>query len=282
MEGPSSNFARAAIHGTAWQYLTFFSGKLMLFISTVVLARLLSKDDFGVVGFAVTTIGFLDVMSDLGVTPALIYHPKDEDTSVTTFWLGLLIGILLFVVTWIGAPLVGMFFQDPRAIPVTRVLAISYPINALGTTHQAVLQKNLAFGRTFLPNLAQAMVKGLGSIVLAVLGFGAWSLIGGQLWGVAAGALAFWWASRWWPSFTFKPKIARSLLSYGFKIVGVDLLGILLLNLDYLLVGRYLGAASMGVYTLAFRMPDLLILQFARILSSVIFPIYTRMRDVPG
>jgi len=278
----TSGFARAAIHGTAWRYLAFFSGKLMLFISTVVLARLLSKDDFGVVGFAVTTIGFLDVMSDLGVAPALIYHSEDEDTSVTAFWLGLLIGVALFAITWFAAPLVGLFFQDPRAIPVTRVLALSYPINALGNTHEAVLQKKLAFGRTFIPDLVQAMSKGLISIVLAFLSFGAWSLIGGQLGGMAVGAVIFWVVTRWRPAFSFDPKIARSLLSYGLKIVSVDLLGILLLNLDYLLVGRYLGAANLGIYTLAFRMPDLLILQFARILSVVIFPIYTRMRDVPG
>jgi len=280
--GSNSGFARAAIHGTAWRYLAFFSGKLMLFVSTVVLARLLSKDDFGVVGFAVTTIGFLDVMSDLGVAPALIYHPEDENTSVTAFWLGLLVGVALFAITWLAAPLVGLFFQDPRAIPVTRVLALSYPINALGNTHEAVLQKKLAFGRTFMPDLVQAMSKGLISIVLAFLSFGAWSLIGGQLGGMAMGAVIFWVVTRWRPAFSFDPKIARSLLSYGIKIVAVDLLGILLLNLDYLLVGRYLGAENLGVYTLAFRMPDLLILQFARILSVVIFPIYTRMRDVPG
>ena len=282
MPEPKPHFARAAIHGTAWRYLAFFSGKLMLFISTVVLARLLSKDDFGVVGFAVTTIGFLDVMSDLGVTPALIYHPEDDETSVTAFWLGLFIGVLLFVITWIAAPLVGLFFNDLRAIAVTRVLALSYPINALGSTQQAILQKKLAFGRIFIPDLAQSLAKGLGSIALAFLGMGVWSLIGGQLGGMATGAIIFWLISRWRPSFSFSPKRARSLLKYGIKIVGVDLLGIILLNLDYLLVGRYLGAVSLGIYTLAFRMPDLIILQFARILSGVIFPIYTRMRDVPG
>ena len=282
MSEKTPHFARAAIHGTAWRYLAFFSGKLMLFISTVILARLLSKDDFGVVGFAVTTIGFLDVMSDLGVTPALIYHPEDEETSVTAFWLGLSIGAILFGITWLAAPLVGMFFNDPRAISVTRVLALSYPINALGSTQQAILQKKLAFGRIFIPDLAQSLAKGVGSILLAFLGLGAWSLIGGQLGGMATGAIIFWIISRWRPSFSFNPKIARSLLSYGIKIVGVDLLGILLLNLDYLLVGRYLGAVSLGIYTLAFRMPDLIILQFARILSGVIFPIYTRMRNVPG
>lgn len=282
LESPEPRFARAAIHGTAWRYLTFFSGKLMLFISTIVLARLLSKDDFGVVGFAVTTIGFLDVMSDLGVAPALIYHPEDENTSVTAFWLGLMIAIGLFVITWVAAPLVGLFFQDPRAIPVTRILAFSYPINALGNTHEAVLQKKLAFGRTFIPDFVQAMTKGLLSIVLAFLSFGAWSLIGGQLGGMAVGAAIFWIVTRWKPAFSFDPKIARSLLAYGINIVGVDLLGILLLNVDYMLVGRYLGAENLGIYTLAFRMPDLLILQFARVLSGVIFPIYTQMRNVPG
>lgn len=281
-DSSAPRFARAAIHGTMWRYLAFFSGKLMLFISTVVLARLLSKDDFGVVGFAVTTIGFLDVMSDLGVAPALIYHPEDENTSTTAFWLGLMVAVGLFIITWVSAPLVGLFFQDPRAISVTRVLALSYPINALGSIHQTVLQKKLAFGQTFVPNLVQAMGKGMGSIVLALFGFGAWSLIGGQLGGVFIGVIAFWIVTRWQPAFSFDPKIARSLLKYGISIVGVDLLGILLLNIDYLLVGRYLGAESLGVYTLAFRMPDLLILQFARILSVVIFPIYTRMRDIPG
>jgi O-antigen/teichoic acid export membrane protein len=282
VETSAISFSRAAIRGTAWRYLTFFSGKLMLLISTIILARLLSKDDFGVVGFAVTTIGFLDVMSDLGVGPALIYHPDDENTSTTAFWLGLLIATALLALTWISAPLVGLFFQDPRAIPVTRILALTYPLNALGAIHQTRMQKKLAFGQTFLPNLLQSIGKGLGSILLALLGLGAWSLIGGQLGGVLVGVIAFWAASRWQPSFNFNLPIARSLIGYGVKIVWVDLLGILLLNLDYLLVGRYLGAVSLGIYTLAFRVPDLLILQFARTLSGVIFPIYTRMRDVPG
>jgi len=282
LAAPAPNFVRAAIHGTVWRYLAFFSGKLMLFFSTVILARLLTKDDFGVVGFAVTTIGFLDFMSDLGIAPALIYHPEDNNASITAFWLGLLISIGLFAITWIGAPLVGLFFNDPRAVPVTQIMAFTYPIGALGNIHQTILQKKLAFGRNFIPDVLQSIAKGMGSILLAFLGYGAWSLIGGQLSGAIIGTIGFWIVTRWRPSFTFDLKIARSLLGYGIKIVGVDLTGILLVNIDYLLVGRYLGAVNLGIYILAFRMPDLLILQFARILSGVIFPIYTRMRDVPG
>ncbi len=283
MNPPSkTDFAQAAIKGTVWRYATFFSGKLMVFISTVVLARLLTKDDLGVVGYAVTTISFLDVVSDLGVAPALIYHHEDDNTSSTAFWLAQVIAWSLFILTWLSAPLIGAYFRDPRAIDVVRVLAFSYPLDALGSIHNAVLRKKLAFNRIFISDLTQAVTKGLVSIILAIIGMGPWALIWGQLSGVALGSLILWFVTPWRPSLNFDKVMSNSLLSYGIKVVGVDSLGILLMNVDYLLVGRYLGAAALGVYTIAFRLPDLLILQFARILSTVIFPIYTKMRDLPG
>ncbi len=254
----------------------------MVFISTVVLARLLSKDDFGVVAYAVTTINFMDVASDLGVGPALIYHREDPRTRSTAFWLGLLVGCLLYGAAFLAAPLVGWYFRDPRAAEVTRVLALTFPLSAIGDTHNAVLRKSLAFGRVAVPDFLAAMVKGGASIVFAFMGFGVWSLILGQLSGVLANVIALWIVTPWRPSFSFDLGIARQLIQYGLHIVGVDSLALLLQNLDYLLVGRYLGAELLGVYTLAFRLPDLMILQFARILSTVLFPIYTRMRETTG
>ncbi|MFM8323066.1 MAG: lipopolysaccharide biosynthesis protein, partial [Chloroflexota bacterium] len=259
-----------------------FSGKLLVFISTVILARLLSKDDFGVVAYAVTAIAFLDVVSDLGVGPAVIYYPEDEDLFSTAFWLSLAIGAGLFVLTWLAAPLISQYFRDPRATEVTRVLALTYPIAALGSIQDVVLRKRLAFGKSAIASFTQAFTKGAASVLLALLGLGAWSLIWGQIGGAIAATLTAWLVSPWRPRLIFKPITSRALLGYGLHIVGVDLLAILLLNLDYLLVGRYLGAAVLGVYTLAFRLPDLLILQFTRILSTVLFPIYTRLRAIPG
>jgi PST family polysaccharide transporter len=91
-----------------------------------------------------------------------------------------------------------------------------------------------------------------------------------------------WIITPWKPVFEFDAGKASSLLRFGIKNIGVDFLAMILLNLDYWLVGRYLGAAALGVYTLSYRMPELLILQFARIVSQVIFPIYTKIRNVPG
>ncbi len=276
-----ANLGKSTLQGAAWHYLTFFSGKLMVLISTAFLARLLSQDDFGVVGYALTAISFLDVVSDLGVGPALIYYPENKRTASTGFWLNLLIGLLVFGLTWLVAPLASLYFNDPRVTPVLRILGFVYPLRSLGDTHDAVLTKRLMFGRIFLPDALQGLVKGLASMLFAWLGYGAWSLIWGYLSGTLVAALAYWIITPWQPAFEFDRRMARELLRYGVKILGVDIVAILLVNLDYLLVGRYLGSAALGVYTIAFRLPDLLILQFARILGYVLFPIYTHMRSEP-
>jgi len=165
---------------------------------------------------------------------------------------------------------------------VTRVLAFTFPIRALSSTHDSVLRKQLSFGRTVIPDFLKALMKGLLSIALAVYGFGAWSLIWGQIGGSLALTIALWIITPWRPALIFNAKTAQALLRYGLTFIGTDFLAVLLNNLDYLLVGRYLGAAALGIYTLAYRLPDLLIMKFARTISSVIFPIYSQSRDIPG
>ncbi|MBI5964263.1 MAG: lipopolysaccharide biosynthesis protein [Chloroflexi bacterium] len=276
------DFTRAAVQGTAVRYLIFFSSKLLLFVSTAILARLLTKDDFGVVGFAITTINFLDVISSLGVGPALIYHPESDRTSSTAFWANLIISFGIFGLAWLIAPAVALYFRDPRATDVIRILSLAYPVSSIGDTYGTLLAKRLSFNRTFLPEFLRAITKGLSSIGFAFAGFGAWSLIIGQICGEAMATMIYWNSLSWRPAFIMEMATLKSLLDYGVKYVGADIVSIVLLNLDYLLVGRFLGAEALGVYTLAFRLPDLIVLQFARSLSTVIFPIYTKMRGIPN
>jgi len=271
-----------AIRGTAWRYIAYFGGKFMVFLSTIVLARLLVKEDFGIVGYALITIAFLDVASDLGVAEAVVYHDADKQVYSTAFWISLFIGVVLFSISWVLAPFLAIYFRDERVIEVNRVMALTFPFTALGSTHEAILRKNLAFNKAAVPVFLRAVTKGLVSIVLALLGFGAWSLVWGQVSGTLVSSILLWIMTPWKPTFEFDRGRASALLTFGFKNIGVDFLSMILLNLDYWLVGRYLGAAALGVYTLSYRLPELLILQFARIVSQVIFPIYTKIRNIPG
>lgn len=271
--------AAAAIQGVFWRYAARYSGKLLVFLSTVVLARLLSQEDFGVVAFAVTTIAFLDVFSDLGLEPALIYHRDDPAAANAAFWLGLALSLVWFGLAWVAAPGVGVWFQDPRAVPVTRVLALTFPLNALRSVHVALLRKHLQFGRKFVPDVLQALAKGLVSVACAFAGWGAWSLIIGQLAGLAVAVAACWVVVPWRPALRVARDRVRPLLAYGVKYLSLDLTALLLMNVDYILVGRYLGAALLGVYTLAFRIPELIILQLGDAVSGVLFPVYAQVRD---
>ena len=276
------DFSKSAIHGTAWRYVALFSGKLVVFISTVILARLLTKDDFGLVGYAVTVVAFLEELSDLGVSAAVIFHPNDQDRVSTAFWINQISSLLFFVAVWVLSPFIALYFKDGRVTDITRILALTFPFLALGNIQGAVLLKRLSFKLSFAPSFAKSFVKGVASVGFAFAGFGPWSLIWGQLLGTLLSSITYWIVTPWRPSLVFKFEMARSLLKYGVDFILGQTLSLVILSLDYVLVGRYLGSERLGVYSLAFRMPDLLILEFARTLTSVLFPIYSQMRDQTG
>lgn len=278
----NKDLAKATLRGTFWEYSSKYSAKFLLFISTVILARLLLQEEFGIAGYALVVIGFLEVMEGLGIAHAVVYHHEERDRLDTAFWLGLGFGVVLFGLAWfLVAPLAGLFFNDARAVPVTRALALTFPISALSLVHSALLAKKLAFGRKFIPEMARAVSKGSIAIALAWMGFGAWSLIIGQLAGAIVMTIGYWLVSPWRPRLHFQRRLATPLISYGTGVVTINGLAILMLNADYLLIGRYLGAAALGTYTLAFRVPELLVKQFCNVVSTVTFPVYTQMRNDP-
>ncbi|MBK8984681.1 MAG: lipopolysaccharide biosynthesis protein [Chloroflexi bacterium] len=274
----NQSLVRATLHGTFWLYAATYSGKLLVFVSTVILARLLIQEDFGLAGYALIVISFLDVLNDLGIGAAVIYYRDDPKVLNTAFWLNVATGIVLFGLTWLVAPLAASFFNDPRIIPLTRVLGLTFPITAVGNIHSALLRKNLTFKRKFVPDIAKAFGKGITAVLLALMGLGAWSLVIAQVAGTAVSVLALWWVSPWRPAWQFDRQFARPLLTYGANIVTVNGMGTFINQVDYLVVGRVLGAASLGVYTLAFRIPELLVKDFVANAGQVIFPAYAKIR----
>ena len=279
MSTANNRLASTTVKGFFWVNASYYTGKILVFASMVILARLLTQEDFGLAGYATVFINILESFADLGVGMALIYHTASDEMADTMFWLSLLIGACMFLFTWLCAPLVGAFFHDMRAVPLTRGLGLLFPAMSISQTQQALLRKGLAFGKKFVPDFIQSAGKGGFSVTLALLGAGAWSLVAGQVLGEIASGISYWLLFPWRPSWRFSRAAARQLLSFGSGVLFLNLLSTLLLNIDYLLVGRYLGPASLGVYTLGFRLPELLIKQFYSTLGNVLFPVYTTVRE---
>lgn len=278
-----AGLVKKTVTGTLWAYAALYGGKFVNLIGITILARILSQEEFGVASYALVVISLLD-FPGLGIGPALVFHRREKERTNTAFWLAIVIGLTMTVLTALFAPLAGTYFNDPRAVPVTRALSVYFIIVALGVVPSSLLNKELSFKRKFFPDLAGAINKGIFSIVLALVGFGAWSLVAGNLVNTLTTTIFLWlvWRSNWRPSLHFDASYARSLLIYGAHIVSIYFLGILLLNVDYLLVGRYLGAAALGVYMLAFRIPELLIKQFYSAISEVLFPVFTKVKEEAG
>ena len=175
------------------------------------------------------------------------------------------------------APAVGLFFGDERAIGVTRALAVTLPILALGNTHDALLQKRMKFGTKAFPDTVKVVAKGVIAIGLAIQGFGYWSLIVGQIVGSLLWVIVLWWVVPWRPTFEFEFKELGPLLRYSLSIVTMSAFAIIFTNADYLFIGRYLGAGALGIYTLAFRLPELLIKEFPIMVGNVLLPAFSKM-----
>jgi PST family polysaccharide transporter len=266
----------------SWAYAARYSAKSVTFVSTVILARLLLPQDFGLAGFALIVIGYLEVLRDLGIGAAVVYLGDDEEDRDTAFWLNLLAGLLLAAVAWLIAPWAGEFFDDERAVDMTRVLGLMFPVIALGNIHRSIMERRLDFKRLFIPEVAMSVGKGSVAITLALAGVGAWSLVIGQVGGTALAAVASWFVLRWRPSLRFVKDRAGPLIRYGSHIVAVNALGVLLNNMDYLFVGRFLGVEALGVYTLAFRLPELLVKELSSGASKALFPAFSGLRQDPA
>jgi O-antigen/teichoic acid export membrane protein len=188
-------------------------------------------------------------------------------------------GLVLTVAVYLSAPMIGELFGDARAVPVTRALSLGLLLNALGSTHAALLYRGLAFQRRIVPDVTQVVIRGVVSIALAIGGWGYWSLVVGQLAGQAGFCVTSWILQPFRPRLEWDRGAARWLLGYGSAVVGSQLVVGLGANSAFFIVASELGAVALGLFTLGYRVPEILLLSTFKVLSVVLFPVYSRLQE---
>jgi PST family polysaccharide transporter len=263
-----------ALRGMFWAYGSYVGGRALVLVSTAILARILTPADFGVVAIAVVFIGFLETMSDLGMTQALIVVAKDElfEKAETVWAVSVSLGAVVGLAVSALGPLAASFFHQPKLTLIMPILGVNTLLKALGTTHFVLAQKELDFRLRTGAELADVVTRGTAGIALALAGAGVWSLVLGYLVGTMAMNIVLWVRVRWWPK--LKPKRAhlRGLFKFGGALTVVALLGAVLGYSDDLIVGRALGASDLGLYSIAYRLPELLIVNLSLVAGQVLFP----------
>jgi lipopolysaccharide exporter len=273
---------RKVASGVFWNLLAFGFGKVSLLLVTSILARLLTKEEVGVVGAAVVAINYLTIIKDLGFGAALIQKRGDvNEAANTVFTINIILGFLLSILVIPLAPYVGNYYNDAQVTSVLRWLGVSFAINSFGAVHVVWLLRDLDYRRKALPEMGNSLVKAVVSIGMAVAGYGVWSLVAGQIAGTLTSVILVWALLPWRPRLSIDRGIATSLFKFSSSIVGSDILTVLIDNVDYLIVGRVFGLATLGVYTFAYRLPEMLVIGNLWILGSIAFPAFSSIQDKP-
>jgi O-antigen/teichoic acid export membrane protein len=278
-EQPEKRIGARALRSAFWAYSSYVSGRLLVLLATAVLARVLTPEDFGLVALALVFMAVLETVKDLGLAQALVASRSETvyERADTVFVVTVGLGVALSVVVAAMSPLSATFFDEPELTKIMPVLGLTFLIRSLGATHYAIAQKEMRFKTRLVAELADVLSRGITGVALAFAGAGAWSLVIGYLIGVSALVLALWVLIPWRPRLRIVREHLRRLLRFGGALTGVDVLSTVISNADYVFVGKALGPAALGVYTLAFRLPELAITNVANVAGQVLFPAFANV-----
>ena len=269
-----------AMRGVPWTLLTYGFNRGLLFVATAVLARLLTPADFGVVALATFALLALALLSDAGIGPAIVVMDRmDGMRARTALTLVLGLGVVVAALMVATAPLMAAALDEQRLTEILRVLAIGVPVHAVISFIEAMLQRDLDFRIRFFGQAVQAVVYAAVAIGLAAAGAGIWSLVVSQVVSLTCQLLTLLALSshRVLPGFSMAE--ARSLAVSGRTFMAQSWLVFISQNVDYLLVGKLLGARALGFYSMAFRISSLTYFAVAEPVTRATFPAFARMRE---
>lgn len=260
--------------GMMWTALQKFGVVGISFVSNVVLARLLTPDEFGCIGMLAIFILLCNTFVDGGFGSALIQkkEPTQQDYS-TIFWWNIGLSVVLYGVLFAGAPAVGRFYDMPLLSDVLRVQGLVLLFNALRLIQSNQLRKRLQFKLLAITNIVAALASVATAIVLALMGWGVWALVAQQLVLAAVNALLVCAVGRWKPSLTFSWSSFKELFDFGFFILLSNLVNTFCNNVQGLLIGRMYNPATMGYYSQARKLEEVVSNSLSQVVDQVAYPV---------
>lgn len=270
--------ARASRHTVIAQLATQVSRLAV----SVILARLLTPSDFGVVAAAMVVMVVAWQLTDLGTSAVVIQRNQVDDALVSSlFYFNLLLGAALSGIALAGAGSIAAALGQPQAAPAIRVLGAVSLLGAVGNMHHALLRRRMQFGRLATITIANAVVNGVVGISLAAAGAGIWALVAGTVAGVSTSTAAAWWYERWRPSATFSPRQLRGVARFSIHFFWSNTLAVVFAQLDKVIISRVLGGAALGTYTVAQRTVTSPVNAVSGAVSTVSFSAFARGQNDP-
>jgi O-antigen/teichoic acid export membrane protein len=277
---PEQSLKDKTVKGTFWSAADAFLGQGVSFIVGLVLARLLSPDEYGLIGIVTIFTSILLGVVDSGFSNALIRKQEVSDADYSTlFYCNLSISVLMFVLLYIGAPWIANFFQRTQLIGLCRVMGLLLIFQAISIVQYTILSRNIDFKTKTKANVFSALLSGIIGIAMACSGYGVWSLVFQQLSRQLFYSIGLWMLNRWWPKFLFSVESFRYMWGFGWKMLLSGLLNNFWNQLYQVVVGKFYSPATLGQYSRSKEYANIFSSNLTSIVQRVSYPVLSLIQD---
>lgn len=276
----SSSLKQRTIYGLFWSFTGNFANQGVTFVVGIILARLLTAKEYGLIGMTTVFIVISQTIIDSGFTQALIRKNNCtvEDYS-TVFFFNLVIGILFYLILFVTAGFISSFFNEPELLKIIRIISINIIINSLAIVQATILTKQLNFKLLTKISFFSALFSGTLGIILAYKGFGVWSLVWRTISGSVLTLIFLWTFSDWRPKTVFSKKSFKDLFGFGSKLLASNLIDQIYWNIYYIVIGKYFSTQTLGYYTRAEMFKNLPSQNITTIINNVAYPSLSQIQD---
>jgi len=263
-----------------WSAASKYGAQALQFGISLVMARLLAPEYFGLVGMAAAVTGFAKTLKNIGFNTAIIQRDDiDRDLLSTLFWINLGLAVLLTLGLVAGSPFFASIYGDVRVAPIIAALSLPIVINAIGMVPSALLNRKLEFKSLAIREIGAAIVTGVTSLTLAVFDWGVWALVCGTICGSVANSVLVYLAEPFFPKFVIDRIRLKSCLQFGLNITGLNLFTHFARNSDSLIIGMYLGPAALGLYSIGIKLVALPRESISGVIARVMLPKLSRTKQ---
>ena len=277
-----ADLKKRSVRGGAFTLTAQITNFFLYTGSTIILARLLTPQDFGLIAMVTAITGFVGMFKDLGLSMATIQKTEINHEQISTlFWINVMLSLGIMLITAALAPAIAWFYKEPRLLWITLALTSAFILGGLTVQHQALLRRQMRFGTLSLIQIISMLVGIVTAIILALYGADYWALVLMQLATIVTNTIAVWLVCDWRPGPPVRHCGIRSMLAFGGNLTGFNFFNYFFSEIDRVLIGRYIGAGAVGLYDKAYNLLLWPLRQVNAPASAVSIPALSRIVDEP-
>ena len=276
----SENLKAKTAKGVGWGFADNILGLGIMAVANIILARILSPADFGIIGMTAIFMTLSTSLVDSGFTGALT---RKKDTVKadfdTVFYFNLAVSCLLYAVLFFCSPFIARFFREPILVPVIRILGISLIINAFGIVQKIILVRRIDFRTQAWISLVSSFAAAVAAVAMAFYGFGVWSLVVLQVGKLAVNTILLWSVSRWHPGLCFSRKSFRDMFSFGSRLLITSIISTIWSEMYSFIIGKMYSSSVLGQYSRADKVKNMVTSNVSSVMQKVSYPVLASIQD---